>query len=260
MRPAILILALLLAGCVTPEHVVEPAGPNESTNADMLQPGPFEVIAEDIEYFDGVKGFYARPAAAGEYPGVVMIHEWWGLNDNVRAMAKLLASQGYSVLAVDLFGTVATTPEQARAQVTSLDKALAIDNMKAASAFLRSRGAPKIASLGWCFGGGQSLQLALADGLDATVIYYGSLVTDESMLSVINKPVLGVFGGKDTSIPVASVNAFDSALDSLGVENEVYIYPDVGHAFANPSGANYAPEETKDAWAKTLAFLDKHLK
>ena len=106
-----------------------------------------------------------------------------------------------------------------------------------------------------------SLQLAVSgEELFATAIYYGSLVTDESKLSSIHWPVLGIFGEKDAGIPVTSVKLFETALDQLGVENEIHIYPGVGHAFANPSGMNYAPEATRDAWTKTLAFLEKYLK
>jgi carboxymethylenebutenolidase len=117
----------------------------------------------------------------------------------------------------------------------------------------------KIASMGWCFGGGQSLQLALNSEdhpLAATIVYYGSpLITDNSNLSKIKWPVLGVFGDQDRGIPVEKVNEFKSTLNELGVPNEIYIYRGVGHAFANPSGANYAPKETQDAWEKTLSFL-----
>lgn len=114
----------------------------------------------------------------------------------------------------------------------------------------------RIASLGWCFGGGHSLQLALntEKPLAATVIYYGNLVTNQTELAEITWPVLGVFGSEDQSIPVDTVNQFDAALDANGVTNEIYIYEGVGHAFANPSGDNYAPEETADAWEKTLDF------
>ena len=104
------------------------------------------------------------------------------------------------------------------------------------------------------------MQLALHEKMHATVIYYGNLQTNTSRLSVIKWPVLGIFGEKDTSIPVETVKKFDAALDELKIENEIYIYPNVGHAFANPSGANYAPNETKDAWEKTLAFLERNLK
>lgn len=104
------------------------------------------------------------------------------------------------------------------------------------------------------------MQLALSgEPMDATVIYYGQLVTDSNQLRKITWPVLGIFGDQDQVISVDSVNSFDKALDDLDITNEVYIYPGVGHAFANPSGMNYAPEQTQDAWDKTLTFLNKHL-
>ncbi|OGG72728.1 hypothetical protein A3A38_03645 [Candidatus Kaiserbacteria bacterium RIFCSPLOWO2_01_FULL_53_17] len=229
-----------------------------------------EVRGESPNYFENIQGFYAEPQEPGNYPGVVMIHEWWGLNDHIRAQAKELASEGYRVLAVDLFGSVATTPDEARAQVSDLDQEAAIENMEAAIRFLRARGATSLASLGWCFGGGQSLQLALARGdadrttpplgLDATVIYYGNLVTERDKLRGIQWPVLGIFGETDQSIATTSIYAFRDSLVQLGVPNEIHVYPGVGHAFANPSNAGFAPAETADAWAKTLAFLEENLK
>ncbi len=230
---------------------------------DMLNgKGPYEIITEDVLYFENVKGFLARPKETGNYPGIVMIHEWWGLNDNIKEMARTLASQGYIVLAVDMYnGEVAANSTRAQQLSSSFNQEKGTQNMKSAVAYLKTNfNVPKIASLGWCFGGGQSMQLALAEKLDATVIYYGTLVTDEARLSAITWPVLGIFGDKDTAIPVESARTFDAALDKLGIENEIYIYPGVGHAFANPSGANYAPTETKDAWDKTVKFLNKHLK
>jgi carboxymethylenebutenolidase len=247
----LVVLLVLLVSCA----------PAQVKNVDMVENGQYEVIASSVTYFNDVYGYFAKPVDAGTYPGVILIHEWWGLNDNIKDMTEKLASEGYVVLAVDLYeGKVATTQDEARQYTGSLNQTQAISNMKAAVAYLRAQGAPKVGSLGWCFGGGQSLQLALNDGIDATAIYYGRLVTNESQLNKIQWPVLGVFGGKDTGIPVESVNAFDAALDKLNIENEIYIYPNVGHAFANPSGANYAPTETEDAWAKTIAFLNKHLK
>ena len=93
----------------------------------------------------------------------------------------------------------------------------------------------------------------------ATIIYYGRLLTDNASLAKIKWPVLGIFGDQDKSISVDSVKAFEMALNSNGIPNEIYIYKGVGHAFANPSGENYAPKETQDAWQKTLAFLEKHV-
>jgi len=257
----IILATLSIAGCAQPE-----APPETTTNVDMLtEEGTYEVQTQDVSYFENANGFLAKPTETGSYPGVIMIHEWWGLNENIKDMAKQLASEGYVVLAADLYdGQVAADSDAAR-ELSSKARAepeKAVENMKAAAAYLRDEQAvTKLASMGWCFGGGQSLQLALSDeDLDATVIYYGSLVTNETELAGIEWPVLGVFGDQDTSIPVDKVNAFDAALDNLGVENEIYVYPGVGHAFANPSGANYAAEETKDAWEKTVSFLDAHLR
>lgn len=254
------LLAVIFAMAIVGSYLY--AFPGETTNSDAMESAGVAVETAEVNYFEGASGFLARPEAEGSYPGVVVIHEWWGLNDGIRDAAAKLASQGYVVLAVDLYGEVATTPERARELTSSLNKTKALENMRAAVAYLRDKeGASRMASLGWCFGGGQSMQLALSDeDLDATVIYYGSLVTDEAQLSSIEQPVLGIFGGEDRSINVSVVRQFDAALDNAGVENEIYIYDGVGHAFANPSGANYAPNETRDAWDKTLDFLDRHLR
>ena len=222
--------------------------------------GSLQVQGEMVPYHQGRQGYLARPADTTAAAGVVMVHEWWGLNAHIKEMADILASHGYQVLAVDLFGQVATTTDQARQQVQALDQAEATANLRAAAAHLRGLGATRVASLGWCFGGGQSLQLAVSgEDLVATVLYYGNPVTDEALLAGIDWPVLGIFGEADASIPVARVRAFDSALKNASVERQVLIYPDVGHAFANPSGAAWAPNETKDAWSRTLGFLQRAL-
>lgn len=233
-----------------------------TSNANLLRrEAVLAVNAADVAYFGSAKGYYVRPKQSGVYPGVVMVHEWWGLNDYIKQMARQLAGEGYAVLAVDLYnGEVATDAARARELVTSLNQDEAVQNMRAAAAFLRSEGTPKIAALGWCFGGGQALGASLSgEKFDATVIYYGQLTSDAAKLSAISWPVIGIFGDKDTSIPVQSVETFRAALEDLDIQNEIYIYPGVGHAFANPSGANYAPRETMDAWQKTLIFLKTNL-
>jgi carboxymethylenebutenolidase len=198
-------------------------------------------------------------------PAVVMIHENRGLNEHIKMMADTLAKEGYVVLAVDLFnGQVASNQEEAGPLSGAVrdNPAEAIANLRAAVSYLASLenvDASMISSLGWCFGGQQSLQLALNTApnypLASTVIYYGRLVTDPQELSKIKWPVLGIFGDQDDSIPVENVTSFKAALDSIGIPNEIYIYEGVGHAFANPSRDSYAPDQTVDAWQKTLAFL-----
>jgi carboxymethylenebutenolidase len=240
-----------------------PKSTDSPTTLSIDEEKGLEVMATEVEYFTDVFGYLAKPVVNNNYPGVIMIHEWWGLNDHIKRTARELASEGYVVLAVDLYnGEVAANPESARELSSSLDQGKAIQNMKSAVTYLQTReNIGTVASLGWCFGGGQSLQLALSgEKLDATIIYYGTLVTEESKLYSLKWPVQGIFGEEDTVIPIEMVYEFKSILEQLEIENEIYIYPAVGHAFANPSGTNYSPNEAEDAWEKTLIFLNKHLK
>lgn len=236
---------------------------NENNNSEIFTLGEYSITSETVTYFEDVSGYLAKPTMAGDYPGVVMIHEWWGLNNNIKEMADKLASHGYVVLAVDLYGgEVATTSDQARQLITSYDSEHGKQNMNSAVSLLSNNySVDKIGSVGWCFGGGQSLNLALNNSdMDATVIYYGSLVTDTETLSSIQWPVLGIFAELDKGIPVETVTEFESALNKLNIDNQIRIYDGVDHAFANPSGERFAPDESKDAWAQTLSFLESSLK
>ena len=231
-----------------------------------------------VNYFDQASGYLVYPALTKEnkdsnnkydtLPAVIMIHENKGLNDNIKKMANLLARNGYVVLAVDLFKGEVTTDRNRSSELSQYvrdNQDIATANLKSAVRYLSSLpnvNPEKIVSLGWCFGGGESLQLALNSQdhpLAATIVYYGRLLTDNASVANIKWPVLGIFGDQDKSISVDSVKAFEMALNSNGIPNEIYIYKGVGHAFANPSGENYAPKETQDAWQKTLAFLEKHV-
>lgn len=233
-------------------------------------------IKNGVNYFDNASGYLVYPTAVNnttvdttasnkKLPAVIMIHENRGLNDNIKSMANTLSKEGYVVLAVDLFkGQVAVTSQQTQQLSSSVrsDPTSTISNLQSAVKYVSSLpfvDSSKIASIGWCFGGGQSLQLALHSEqhpLVATILYYGTpLVTDKQELSKIKWPVLGIFGDKDQAIPLPNIQQFKAALDADGITNEIHIYKGLGHAFANPSGANYAPKETADAWQKTLAFL-----
>jgi carboxymethylenebutenolidase len=235
-------------------------------NAEIFGAENLAPITAEATTVGGTPGYLARPADDGTYPAVVMIHEWWGLNENIEHMADILAGHGYVVFAVDLYdGEVATNSSRAArlsGQVReNPDEAVA--KMSAAVTGLRDLPytTDRVASLGWCFGGGQSLQLSLSEAdLNATVIYYGTLATDEETLQRIDGPVLGVFGAEDQVVSVESVREFNETLGDLGVEREVYVYDGAGHAFANPSGQSFQPEATMDAWMKTLDFLDEHLR
>lgn len=244
-------------------HVLPDYEKNVNSNSEQFKTGDLAVKTATVNYFENYQGFLARPKIDGDYPGIVMMHEWWGLNDNIKHMAENLASHGYIVLAVDLFGApAATTADEARQLVSSYQPEKGVENMNGAVNYLvENYHTLSIGSIGWCFGGGQSLDLALNNSMmDATVIYYGSLTSDKEKLVSIKWPVLGIFGGRDTAVPVDSVKQFESALNDLKITNEIYIYQNATHAFANPSGTSYAKEDAHDAWQKTLVFLEKHLK
>jgi len=196
-------------------------------------------------------------------PGVVVIHEWWGLNENIEHWADRLAAEGYAAIAVDLYGgIVAKDANQASEAMKSVDKERAVGTMKAALQFLKTDPrilAPRTASIGWCFGGGMSLNLALAEPmLDAAVIYYGRLTTDPKQLAAVNARVLGIFGSKDKSIPATDIDALAAGLRQGGKDVTIKIY-DAEHAFANPSSARYEQGAAAEAWAETRAFLKSAL-
>jgi len=235
----------------------------ENNNSEIFAIGNFDVETEFVNYFSKSNGYLVKPVGQGEFPGIIMIHEWWGLNDNIKEMAQKLASHGYVVLTVDLYeGHVATTSEEARELIASFDQNSGIQNMNSAVTYLQENHNPEsLGSIGWCFGGGQSLNLALNNqNMDATIIYYGQLVTDSETLSTINWPVLGIFAELDQGITIDKVKNFESALNELDIQNDIHIYSNVDHAFANPSGERYAPLESQDAWQKTLKFLNENLK
>lgn len=242
-------------------HVLPDSNSYDSTNSQFTKLGEYSVLAETVSY-EEFSGFLAKPKTVGEFPGVVIIHEWWGLNDNIKDTAEKIASHGYVVLAIDLFdGQVAIESQDATKMVSEFQQDVGIDNMNSTVTYLQNNhSVEKIGSIGWCFGGGQSLNLALNnENMDASVIYYGRLVTDTNELSKIDWPVLGIFAELDKGIPTSQVKEFESALNQLGIDNEIVIYPGVDHAFANPTGERYAPEETDDAWQKTMKFLKDNL-
>lgn len=207
----------------------------------------------------------AGAPAAAPLPGVVVIHEWWGLNDNIRSVTKRIAGEGYVALAVDLYGgSVADNPDAAKKLAGSVmaNRDAAAETLRQAAAFLRKLGAPKLGVVGWCFGGGWSLQTALdlSDKIDAAVMYYGQPEKDHARLARLHAPLLGLFGADDKSIPPAAVHEMEAALKQLGKQVEVHVYDGAGHAFANPSGTGYRPAAADDAWKRTVAFFNQYLK
>ena len=229
----------------------------------------FAADGKPVTYKSGdetISGILYTPKGKGPFPALVVIHEWWGLNDWVKDEASKLADQGYAALAIDLYrGKVATTPDEAHQIMRGVPTDRADRDLLAATAFLASQksvDAKRIGSIGWCMGGGYSLDLAINDPkLKAAVINYGHLASDDATLKKINAPILGIFGGQDKGITPADVNKFESQMKALGKTVDIHIFPDAGHAFENPNNkAGYRADDTAEAWKLTTVFLAKNLK
>jgi len=212
-----------------------------------------------------VHGLLLTPEGRGPFPALVVIHEWWGLNDWVKEQAAKWTAQGYVTLAVDLYrGRVAKDPDEAHELMRGLPDDRAIRDMRAAVAYLQAQKNVKkthVGSIGWCMGGSLSFTLAENEpALRVAVVNYGHMATDPAILKPIKARVLGLFGGQDRGIPPADVNQTSDAMKALGKKMEVQIYDDAGHGFQNPGNKSYNAADTEDAWKRTVAFLDANLK
>ena len=252
------------AGSAAPATVPGEAGPEPAESAERA------VIAEMLPYAEVdeqlVYGYFAFPEdMVDPLPGILVIHERWGLDDGTRMLAERLAAQGYVVLAVDLYGgnTAANADEARRLMLPLVENPEpANENIRQAYQFLIESGqAPRIAAIGWSFGGNWALNAALLfpDELDAAVIYYGQVTNNEERLAPLNVPLLGLFGENDRGVTAETVMGFRQALENLGKDFRIEIYPGAGHAFADPTGTNFNPEVARQAWDEMLTFLDEHL-
>ena len=252
MKKILLTLVLLiLNGCGTSPR---------TTNLD-----PASLNGKAVEYTDQTNGYLAIPEGEGPFPAMIMIHEWWGLNDNIRQLADQYAQAGYVALAVDLYdGAVTDQSSEARKLASAVreDKDRAFANLEGGLSFLKKHplvNPEKVASVGWCFGGGWSYEIAKNNlGTKASVIYYGRF-NPEDDLSIMRANILGHFGEDDASIKVDDVNTFQATLNTLGGDHEIYIYPNSGHAFANQDSPAYVEGAAKTAWERTLKFLETNL-
>jgi carboxymethylenebutenolidase len=259
----------------TPAGGEEAAAPREMSWTGVLSEEEFQALhelkpeqglqlhGEKIDLADG-RAYLSLPDGEPPFPGIVVIQEWWGLNENIEHWSDRLAAEGYAAIAVDLYdGTVAKTPEEALATMQSVQDDRAYEILDAAFDFLADDPrvqAEKRGCIGWCFGGGWSLRMAIAEpDLDAAVIYYGRLVDDPAELGKIRAKLCCIFGNRDQGIPPDAVDAFESGLKAAKVDHEIHRY-DANHAFANPSGARYDFESAEAAWRVVRSFLEQNLK
>jgi carboxymethylenebutenolidase len=268
---------LLLAACmpVTREGAVRPVTEATPTGEGVGTPETSMtteegLVAEIVEYPgpDGevLPGYLARPEGDGPHPGVIVLQEWWGINEHIKDVTRRIAQAGYVALAPDLYkGQVATEPDEARKLVMELDMPAAVQEIGSGADFLLGQdyvSGEQVGIMGFCMGGGLALQAALNDagtGRYAVAIpFYGSPLTPEQAATV-QTPILGLYGADDGGIPVADVKAMQDALTAAGVENSFIIYEGAPHSFFNDTRESYRPEAASDAWEQMLVWLEKYL-
>ena len=204
----------------------------------------------------------ANQANEGPRPGLLVLQEWWGMNDHIKDITNRLAAEGFAAMAVDLYdGKVTKDPEEAKGFMMSMDKAAALEKLYAAVRFFKND--PQISSvgvIGFCMGGFWSLSLACSNrDVKAAVPFYGSVPPD-ALLAQLRSPVLYFYGEKDHHIAASEIDRLENFMKNSGKTAEIVRYPDSDHAFFNDTRKEvYNPKDAQDAWSRALAFLKKHL-
>ena len=255
-RFSILFSVLFLLGCL------HSATAQSKTSTSVMGP-------QSVSFPSGtetVHGVLYRPQGAEPFPAIVIIHEWWGLNDWVKQQAQMFAAHGYVTLAIDLYrGQIATDPEMAHELMRALPQDRGVAYLRSGVAYLKTLKyvqPDRIGAIGWCMGGSFAMQLAIAEPtLRAVAINYGALETDPAQLKKIHAAILGNFGALDRGITPKDVQDFAAAMKGIGQPVDVKDYPDAGHAFQNPDNkTGYRPEDTADADSRMFAFFGRYLK
>jgi carboxymethylenebutenolidase len=234
--------------------------------AATAAPNPAPAAGTNVELPGGGRGYLVLPQGAGKHPAIIVIQEWWGLNDWIRENAARFAGQGYVALAVDLYrGRSTADPGEAHELMRGLPEDRALSDLEAGFNFLAGRNdvdPQRIGAIGWCMGGGYSLALATNEPrLRAAVVNYGRLVTAPAKIDAIHAALLGNFAGADRGIPPADVQAFESQLKDRHKEADIKIYDGKAHAFMNPNNKEgYDAASATDAWSRIDAFFARTLK
>lgn len=233
-----------------------------SARAVDVRSGPVEIPGGRA----GLRGFLARPRAAGAYPPILMIHDEWGLAPWVRDRAEALAARGYVVLAVDLFnGKTTDDPLVAaafqrgiRLAAALADLRLGVDLLLAQPGIDRARG---VGAIGWSMGGGLARELAQSSrAVGPIAICYGAVTTDrDEVARLVGKPILGIFGARDDRVPPDRVRAFGEMLGDRGSPFNFKIYPGADHDFMRPGHARYSADDARPAWVAIEEFFSVYL-
>ncbi|OGZ45521.1 MAG: hypothetical protein A3C84_04265 [Candidatus Ryanbacteria bacterium RIFCSPHIGHO2_02_FULL_48_12] len=265
----VIVVAVGVYGFSLRQTAHTPVSSEGDDDAQKLADVADDTDQENVIYYKTITGYLATPHGTGPHPAIILIHEWWGLNDDIKDLAQRYADAGYVALTVDLYnGQNTTDPAVAQKFAGEVRGSTeeAFNNLRGAVEYLRARpdvDGDRLASVGWCFGGGWSYQMAVGNlGTKASVMYYGQFDPHDDFVHM-RSAILGHFGEKDASIKVDNVREFQAQLKTASGAHEVYVYPNVGHGFANARGGTnvaYSAEAADQAWERTMIFLTETLK
>ena len=207
-----------------------------------------------------IPGYLAEPA--DPKGGMIVIQEWWGLNDDIRGIADRYAAEGYLAFAPDLYhGTLATEPDEARKLAMSLERQIAAEEIDAAIDWMKQeRGIAKVGCVGFCLGGGLTLATALrpTSNVDAVHVYYGGGMPEGAAIKNVKAPVMGSYGSEDKGLPKEKVDALRDALTEAGTPNDIKYYQGAQHSFFN-AGPAHNPEASADSWERSREWFGKYV-
>lgn len=233
---------------------------------------PEDLVTSMVEFQSDevtIAGFLVRPKAVRTYPGVIVVQEWWGLNDHIKDIARRLAQEGYIALAPDLYSRlghkVTTDPNQAGQLMSSLKQEDGLKDLNAAVIHLKAvEGVQKdlIGVIGFCMGGTYALLLPCHNKeIKAAAPFYGQIPSPDDPIKNLVCPILYIYGEEDGWITAQDVNRLREALKRYHKPGEVVTYPGCPHAFFNDTRKDvYREREARDAWGKVLRFFEQHLK
>jgi len=224
----------------------------------------------DFVHYPGGDGdhhaYVARPKVGYASPGIVLLHDRWGLTEATTELARRLAADGYVTMAPDLYhGAMPEEEEEARRLAYALAEGKGIDDVRTALYWMRNQGyvtAHLVAAVGLCAGGKLALLAAseTVNAPQAVVAFYGAIAPALQRGDTFTVPVQGHFGGEDALIPADDVHALEQALTRDQVPHEIHLYPGVGHDFIRPGSPTYDQAAAEEAWGRMLTFLARHLK
>lgn len=262
----------LLAACTLPAAPESAAVPTMESSA-AATPAPESAAATGVggmrphgqlvDYEGPGEGYLAVPQGSGPFPAVVVIQEWWGLDDHIKSVVERFANEGYIAIAPDLYhGHVASEPNEAQKLMMEMEQDVALEEIQNAVNYLIGRDdvAPKKAAvIGFCMGGGLALQMA-AKGQNIAIVapFYGRPL-DAAAAAQVKVPIVGSYGEQDQSIQPDAVNAMAEQIRAAGQSVDIKFYP-AGHAFFNDTRDSYNAAAAQDAWQRTLAAFSQALK